>query len=36
MQLIDSIKKYAYEANKDLVSDEEETKCSNIIKRYKK
>ena len=36
MQSIDSIETYAYGTSKDLVSDKEEIKCSNIIKRYKK
>ena len=36
MQSIDSIETYAYRASKDLVSDKEETKCSNIIGPYKK
>ena len=36
MQSIDSIKTYAYRTNKDLVSEKEEIKCSNIIKLYKK
>ena len=36
MQPIDSIETYAYATSKDLVSDKEEIKCSNIIKRYKK
>ena len=31
-----SIETYAYGTSKDLVSDEEEIKCNNIIKRYKK
>ena len=35
MQSIDSIEIYAYETSKDLVSEEEEIKCKNIIKRYK-
>ena len=34
MQSIDSIETYAYETSKDLVSETEEIKCSNIIKRY--
>ena len=37
MQSIDSIETYAYGTSKDLVSEKEEMKCSNIIiKRYKK
>ena len=36
MQSIDSIKSYAYGTSKELVSDNEELKCSNIIKWYKK
>ena len=32
MQSIDSIETYAYGASKDLVSDKEQIKCSNIIK----
>ena len=36
MQSIDSIETYAYGTSKDLVSDKEEIKCNNIIKRYKK
>ena len=36
MQSIDSIKTYAYGTSKELVSDNEELKCSNIIKWYKK
>ena len=35
MQSIDSIETYAYGTSKDLVSDREEIKCNNIIKRYK-
>ena len=35
-QSIDSIETYAYGTRKDLVSDKEEIKCNNIIKRYKK
>ena len=35
MQSIDSIETYAYGTSKDLVSEEEEIKCKNIIKRYK-
>ena len=36
MQSISSIKTFAYGTSKDLVSDKEEFKCNNIIKRYKK
>ena len=36
MQSIDSIETHAYGTSRDLVSDKEEIKCSNIIKRYKK
>ena len=36
MQSIDLIETYAYGTTKDLVSDKEEIKCNNIIKRYKK
>ena len=36
MQSIDSIETYAYVTSKDLVSDNEEIKCNNIIKRYTK
>ena len=35
MQSVDSIETYAYGTSKDLVSDKEEIKCNNIIKRYK-
>ena len=35
MQSFDSIETYAYGTSKDLVSDKEEIKCNNIIKRYK-
>ena len=35
MQSIDSIEAYAYGTSKDLVSEKEENKCDNIIKRYK-
>ena len=35
MQSIDSIEIYAYGTSKDLVSQKEEIKCNNIIKRYK-
>ena len=36
MQSNDSIETYAYGTSKDLVSDNEEIKCNNIIKQYKK
>ena len=36
MQSVDLIETYAYGTSKDLVSDKEEFKCNNIIKRYKK
>ena len=36
IQSIDSIEKYAYVISKDLVSDKQEVKCNNIIKRYNK
>ena len=36
MQSIDSIQTNAYWTRNDLVSDKEEIKCNNIIKRYKK
>ena len=36
MQSIDLIETYAYGTAKDLVSDKEEIKCNNIIKRDKK
>ena len=32
----DSIERYAYGISKDLVSETEEIKCNNMIKRYKK
>ena len=35
MQSIDSIETYAYGTSKSLVSEEEDIKCNNIIKRYK-
>ena len=35
MESIDSIESYAYGTSKDLVSDKEEIKGSNIIKQYK-
>ena len=36
IQSIISIETYAYGTSKDLVSDKEEIKCSNLIERYKK
>ena len=36
MQSIDSIETCAYGTSKDLVSEKEEIKCCNVIKRYKK
>ena len=36
MQSFDQIETYAYGTIKDLVSEKEEIKCSNIIKQYKK
>ena len=36
MQSIDSIETYGYRTGKDVVSEEKEIKCNNIIKRYKK
>ena len=36
MQSIDSIETYAYGTSNILVSEKEETKCSNMIKQYKK
>ena len=36
MQSIDSLEKRAYIMSKDLVSEKEEIKCSNIMKQYKK
>ena len=35
MQSTDSIERYAYGTNKDLVSEKEEIKCNNIIKQLK-
>ena len=35
MQSIDSKETYAYGTSKDLVSEKEEIKCSNIIKQYR-
>ena len=34
-QLIDSTETCVYRTSKDLVSEKEEIKCNNIIKRYK-
>ena len=36
MQSIDSIESYAYGTSTDLVSEKEEIKCNNTIKRYEK
>ena len=36
MQSIDSIETYIYGKSKDLVIEQEEIKCKNIIKGYKK
>ena len=36
MESIDSIETFAYGMCKDLASGKEETKCDDIIKRYKK
>ena len=36
MQSTDSLETYAYGTSKDLVSEKEEIKWNNIIKRYKK
>ena len=36
IQSTDSIETYAYGTTKDLVSEKEGIKCSNIIQRYKK
>ena len=36
MQSFDSIETYTYGMSRDLVSEKEEIKCRNIIKRYKK
>ena len=36
MELINSIETYPYGTTKDLVSEKEEIKCKNIIKRHKK
>ena len=35
MQLIDSMETYACGTSKDLVSEKEEIKCNNTIKRHK-
>ena len=35
MESIYSIETCAYEMNKDLVSEKEEIKCNNLIKRHK-
>ena len=35
MQSIDSIEIYAYGMSKDVVSEKEENRCKNRIKRYK-
>ena len=36
MQSIDSIEIYTYGTSKNLVSDKDEIKCNNIIKRHNK
>ena len=36
MQSIDSIESYVYGTSTDLVSENEEIKCNNTIKRYEK
>ena len=36
MQSIDSLETYVYGTSKDLVTQKEDIKCSNIIKKYKK
>ena len=36
MQSIDSIETCVYGTSKDLISEKEEIKCNNILKRYKK
>ena len=36
MQSIDLVETNAYGATKDLISEKEESKCNNIVKRYKK
>ena len=35
MQSIDSTETYVYGMNKDLVNENEEIKCSSVMKRYK-
>ena len=35
MQSIDSIETYVYATSKDLISEKEEIRCNNIIKRFK-
>ena len=35
MQSIDSIETYPYRTSKDLISEKEESKFNNVIKRYK-
>ena len=35
MQSIDLIETYAYRTSKDLVSEKEESKCNNIMKKLK-
>ena len=35
MESIDLIEIYGYRTSKDLVSEKEEIKCNNMIKRYK-
>ena len=35
MQSINSIETYAYGTRKNLVTEKEEIKCNNVIKRYK-
>ena len=35
MESIDLIEIYRYRTSKDLVSEKEEIKCNNMIKRYK-
>ena len=36
MQSIDLVETNAYGTTKDLISEKEESKCNNIVKRYKK
>ena len=36
MQSIDSMETCVYGTSKDLISEKEEIKCNNILKRYKK